>query len=130
MLWRTADERRRPAIEAARVAYFDAARRVWSVDTATAAVAGEIAALIANLPTPPKRAHGFAESRPERLARWRFDGIIAATGLVTRMTIVHNNATDFEAIRNAIGSNLERFSSLGPLKLIRCSAISRVSQQL
>lgn len=120
MLWRAADQGRRLVVEAARVAYLDAARHVWPVDTATAAVAGEIAALIPDPPTPPKRSHRLAESRTERLARWRFDGIIAATALVTGMTLIHNNAGDFEAIRSSIEKDPKRFPQLGPLNLIRC----------
>ena len=123
MLWRTADQDRRPAIEAARVGYFNAARRVWSVDTSTAAIAGEIAALLPDPPTPPKRSHHLAESRTERLARWRFDGIIAATALVTGMTLIHNNPSDFEAIRGTIETDPERFSHVGSLNLIRCGVI-------
>ncbi len=123
MLWRTADQVRRPAIEAARVSYFNAARRVWSVDTATAVIAGEIAALVPDPPTPPKRSHRLAESRTERLARWRFDGIIAATALVTGMPLIHNNPNDFEAIRSSIETDPERFSHVGSLNLVRCSVI-------
>ena len=123
MLWRTADQGRRPAIEAARVAYFDATRLVWPVDTATAVIAGEIAALVPHPPTPPKRSHRLAESRAERLARWRFDGIIAATALVTGMPLIHNNSSDFEAIRSNIETDPERFSHVGSLNLIRCAAI-------
>ena len=123
MLWRTADQERRPTIEAARVAYFNGARRVWSVDTATAVIAGEIAALVPDPPTPPKTSHRFAESRTERLARWRFDGIIAATALVTGMTLIHNNPIDFEAIRSSIEADPERFSHVGSLNLIRCGVM-------
>ena len=124
MLWRAADQGRRPAIEAARVAYLETPRRVWPVDAATAAVAGEIAALIPEPPTPPRRSHRLAESRAERLARWRFDGLVAATALVAAMTLIHNNPGDFEAIRSGIESNPERFPQLGPLNLIRCRAIA------
>lgn len=123
MLWRTADQARRPAIEAAPVAYLNAAWRVWSVDTATAATAGEIAALVPDPPTPPKRSHRIAESRTERLARWRFDGIIAATALVTGMTLIHNNPSDFEVIRSSIETDPERFTHVGSLNLIRCGVI-------
>lgn len=122
MLWRAADHGRRLAIEAARVAYLESPRRVWPVDAATAAVAGEIAALIPEPPTPPIRSHRRAESRAERLARWRFDGMVAATALVSAMTLIHNNPGDFEAIRSGIESNPERFPQLGPLNLIRCGA--------
>jgi predicted nucleic acid-binding protein len=123
MLWRTAKHERRLVIEAARAAYLEAARRVWPVGTTTAALAGEIAALIPEPPTPPRKSHRIAESRTERLARWRFDGIIAATALVTGMTLIHNNAGDFEAIRSGIENNPERFPQVGPLNLIRCKAI-------
>lgn len=122
-LWRTADVARRPAIEAARVAYFNAVRRVWPVDASTAVIAGEIAALVPDPPTPPKRSHRLAESRSERLARWRFDGMIAATALVTGMTLIHNNPRDFETIRSSIETAPERFSHVGSLNLIRCAAI-------
>lgn len=123
MLWRTADSVRQSAIEASRVAYFEVARRVWPLDTATAVIAGEIAALLPEPPTPPKRSHRFAESRTERLARWRSDGMIAATALVTGMTLVHNNAGDFEAIRSGIETSPIRFPQTGPLNLIRCVTI-------
>ena len=123
MLWRAADHGRRMAIERARIAYLAAARQVWSVDAATAALAGEIAALIPDPPTPPKRSHRLAESRTERLVRWRFDGIIAATALVTGMPLIHNNPSDFEAIRGSIESHSERFSHVGSLNLIRCGAM-------
>ena len=122
-LWRGANQVRRPAIEAARVAYLSAARQVWPVDTVTAAIAGEIAALVPDPPTPPKRSHRLAESRTERLARWRFDGIIAATALTTGMTLIHNNPGDFEAIRSSIETDPERFSHVGSLNLLRCGGI-------
>ena len=54
MLWHAADKVRRAAIETARLAYLDAARRVWSVDAAMAVIAGENTALIPEPPTPPK----------------------------------------------------------------------------
>jgi predicted nucleic acid-binding protein len=70
-----------------------------------------------------QRSHRFAESRQERWARWRFDGVIAATALVAKMALIHNNAADFEAIRSAIERAPERFPSLGPLELIRCASL-------
>jgi predicted nucleic acid-binding protein len=123
LLWRAADRGRQGAIESARVAYLNSPRRVWPVDTATAAVAAEIAALIPEPPTPPKRSHRHSESKAERLSRWRFDGIVAATGLVSGMSLIHNNPGDFEAIRSGIENNPSRFPGLGPLNLIRCVAI-------
>ena len=55
MLWRSADQERQAAIEAARVAYLAAGRKVWAVDAPIAALAGEIIAHIPDPPTPPKR---------------------------------------------------------------------------
>ena len=82
MLWRKAPEGTRSRISAARLAYLHQPLTVFALDTATAVVAGEIMALLPEPPTPPRRAHRHAESRQERLARWRFDWIIAATALV------------------------------------------------
>lgn len=120
MLWRAADQKRRAMIETARVAYLESARSVLPIDSATAVVAGEIMALVPEPPTPPKRSHRRVESKSERLARWRFDGIIAATAMVAGMTLIHNNPGDFEAIRGSVENNPERFSQVGPLNLIRC----------
>jgi predicted nucleic acid-binding protein len=114
----------RGRIEAARVAYLSQLGSVLPVDSAVAVVAGEIIALIPEAPTAPRRSHRLAESRQERLARWRFDGIIAATALVAGIPLVHNNASDFEAIRSAIERSPERFPGLGPLELIRCSLLA------
>jgi predicted nucleic acid-binding protein len=124
LLWRRAGEERRERIEAARIAYLSALGPVRLVDGAVAVVAGEIMALLPDPPTPPRRSHRFTESRQERLSRWRFDGIVAATALVARMPIIHNNAGDFEPIRSAIERSPERFPSLGPLELIRCTSLS------
>jgi predicted nucleic acid-binding protein len=124
MLWRRSAQDARRRIEAARVAYLSQLGNVLPVDSAVAVVAGEIIALIPEPPTPPRRSHRLAESRQERLARWRFDGVIAATALVAGIPLVHNNAGDFEAIRSAIELAPERFPGLGPLNLIRCSLLS------
>jgi predicted nucleic acid-binding protein len=97
---------------------------VWPVDGSVAVVAAEILALLPNPPTPSRRSHRLAESRQERLVRWRFDGMIAATALVASMPLVHNNAADFEWIRSAIERSPERFPNLGPLELIRCASLN------
>jgi predicted nucleic acid-binding protein len=123
LLWRRSAPEVRPRIEAARVAYLSELGNVLPVDSAVAVVTGEIIALIPEAPTPPRRSHRLAESRQERLARWRFDVVIAATALVAGMPLVHNNASDFEAIRSAIELSPERFPGLGPLELIRCSLL-------
>jgi len=123
LLWRRAREERRQSIESARIAYLNALGPVWPVDAAVAVVAGEIMALLPDPPTPPRRSHHLAESRQERLARWRFDAMIAATALVARMPLIHNNAADFEAVRSAIELSPARFPNLGPLNLIRCASL-------
>jgi len=62
-------------------------------------------------------------ARQERLVRWRFDAMIAATALVASMTLIHNNPADFESIRSAIEISPERFPGLGPLQLTRCDSL-------
>ncbi len=81
-------------------------------------------ALLPEPPTPPRRSHRLVESRQERLARWRFDAIIAATALVARMALLHNNAGDFESIRGAVEIAPARFPQLGPLALIRVASLA------
>lgn len=109
--------------ERVRSEYLEHAGVVWPIDTAVAATAAEICALLPNPATPPKRSHRQAENRQERLARWRADCTIAATALVLDMLLIHNNAADFEAIRGAIERDPVRFPGLGPLKLIRCDSV-------
>lgn len=124
MLWRAAAPDRRPFIESARLAYLDSPRIVHPVDTAASMVAGELMALVPDPPTPPKRTHRVAESKSERLARWRFDTIIAATAMVNGMTLVHNNPADFETIRSAVENSPQRFPTTGSLNLIRCQTLT------
>jgi predicted nucleic acid-binding protein len=123
LLWQRAPEERRERIEAARIAYLSTLGAVWPLDGAVAIVAGEIMAMLPHPPTPSRRSHRLTESRQERLARWRFDGMIAATALVARMPLIHDNAGDFEPIRSAIELSPQRFPSLGPLELIRCASL-------
>jgi len=123
LLCRRVPANRKESVEAARIAYLSALGRVWPLDEAAATVAGEISALLPDPPTPPRRSHHLAESRSERLSRWRFDGMIAATALVARLPLIHNNAADFEAIRSAIERSPNRFPNLGPLELIRCQLL-------
>jgi predicted nucleic acid-binding protein len=124
MLWRSAHPEARENIELARTAYLSQLGNVLPLDSAVAVVAGEIMALVPEPPTPPRRSHMLAESRQERLSRWRFDGLIAATALVAGTPLIHNNATDFEAIRSAIERSPLRFPGLGPLELIRCTLLT------
>lgn len=113
-------EDRRPQIDASRHAYLRELGKVWPVYTAVAAISAEIMARLPDPPTPPRRAHLLVESRQERLVRWRFDVIIAATALVAALPLVHNNPADFEAIRNLIERSPEEFPGVGPLNLILC----------
>ncbi|MCW5977503.1 MAG: PIN domain-containing protein [Bryobacteraceae bacterium] len=124
LLWRRAEAGKREPIEAARVTYLTNLGRVVPLDGAIAIVAGEIMALLPEPPTPPRRSHRLVESRHERLARWRFDGMIAATALVARLPLIHNNAGDFESIRGAVERAPGRFPNLGPLELIRCMSLA------
>ena len=124
LLWHRATEKRRETIESARIAYLSALGPVWPLDGAVAVVAGEIMSLLPDPPTPPRRLHHFAESRQDRLARWRFDCMIAATALVARTPLIHNNAADFEPVRSAIERSPTRFPRLGPLELIRCTSLA------
>ena len=112
---------RKPVLEAARQAYDTDADRVIAMSLAMAMAAADILCLIPSPPSPPRRAHRLAESRGDRLARWRCDTLIAATALVQGVPLVHNNTHDFEAIRTAIELNPERFPVLGALQLIRCT---------
>ena len=114
---------RQQRIETARSDYLKQLGRVWPLDAAVAIVAGEIMAALPDPPTPPRRAHELAESRRQRLARWRLDAMIAATALVLRMPLIHNNAADFEPIRGVIEISPTRFPRLGPLELIRCGSL-------
>ena len=123
-LWGRSAGQKRRMVEGARLAYLSALGRVWPIDEAVAIVAGEIMAMLPDPPTPPRRSNRCAESRQERLARWRFDGIIAATALVAKMPLIHNNAADFEPVRSAIERSPVRFPGLGPLELIRCASLA------
>jgi predicted nucleic acid-binding protein len=121
MLWQGAPEFQRPAIDALRWTYLDRLARVLAVDRETAVAAGEIMAWAPTPPSPPRRTHRIAESRQDRLARWRFDCIIAATALVAQIPLLHNNAADFELVRAIINAMPDGVFGSTPLRLIDCS---------
>jgi hypothetical protein len=75
-------------------------------------------------PTAPRRAHRFTETRQERLVRWRFEAMIAATALLANMPLIHNNPSDFETIRSALERSPARYTGLGPLELIWCASLA------
>jgi len=109
---------RREFIATTRRLYLDAIGVVHAVDGAVALLAGELSALLRQPPSPPKRAHHLAESRQDRLVRWRSDILIAATALVANLPLVHHNPLDFETIRMVIETTPGRFPGLGPLNLV------------
>ena len=124
LLAQRAGKSRALEVEQARITYLSGLGRVWPIDAPIGVVAGEIMALLPSPPTPPRRAHRLVESRQDRLVRWRFDAIIAATALVAGMSLIHNNAADYESIRGAIERTPDRFPRLGPLQLIRCESLA------
>lgn len=124
LLAQRAHNARAAEIEAARMTYLAGLDPVWPLDATVGVVAGEIMALLPSPPTPPRRAHRLVESKQDRLVRWRFHGIIAATALVAETPLIHNHAADFEAIRSAIKRTPARFPGLGPLALLRRDSVA------
>ena len=58
-----------------------------------------------------------------RVSYLTWAGLAAGCGRGGRMSLIHNNAADFEAIRGAIEVSPQRFPGLGPLGLIRCTSL-------
>lgn len=123
-LWHRAATEKRDAVNHARLAYFKQLGRVWPLDAAASLVSAEIMILLPDPPSSPRRSHQLVESRSERLARWRFDCMIAATALVLKMPLIHNNESDFESIRRVVEQTPNRFPGLGQLSLISCSSLA------
>jgi predicted nucleic acid-binding protein len=120
---RKAPPERHEALYQRRHSYVGDPNRVLPIDVAVAAAAAEFLAMVPDPPTPPKRSHRGAESRADRLARWRFDVLVAATALINRMPLIHNNPEDFESLRSALEIRPDRLGGLGPLDLFRCIRI-------
>lgn len=123
LLWHRASATARAEVDAARVAYLGMPLVVLPVDHGIAVVSGEIMALCPDPPTPPRRSHGSVETRRDRLARWRFDTMVAATALAHGLQLLQNNDRDFEVIREAIEAHAERFPAMGPLRLVPCATL-------
>ncbi|MEK7755431.1 MAG: PIN domain-containing protein [Acidobacteriota bacterium] len=113
---------RRAVIETARSEYLRALEtettRVLPFTTAGSLIAAQLVALSPTPPSPPRGSHQLAESRPERLHRWRLDILIAATALATGLPLIHTNPEDFEHLRCMIERFPRRFPGTGPLQLI------------
>jgi len=95
-----------------------AGTNVLAFTTRAAVASAQLMALLPTAPSPPQPSHRMAESRPDRLSRWRFDIMIAATALVNGLPLIHNNPQDFEPLRGLIERLPERFPGVGPLNLI------------
>ncbi len=91
---------------------------VLPFDTDCAQLSAELMALHPSPPSPPRRRHRAQESRQDRLSRWRFDVMIAATALEHNLPLIHNSPQDFEPLRAVIERLPERFPGVGPLNLI------------
>lgn len=107
-------------IRSLRDAYDQTPARILPVQHAVARAAAELMCLVPVPPSPPVSAHRRTESRASRVARWRFDVLIAATSLVQGLPLVHNNARDFEALRDASVNHPDRFPGLDSMALLRC----------
>ncbi len=123
LLWQRAEPEKRIRIDISRVAYLDALTAVLPIDTAVAVIAAEITTRIIDPPSPPRKSHQLSESRQDRLVRWRFDAMIAATAFVASMPLVHNNARDFEPIRDALADAPPGRPRLGSLRLVDCRSL-------
>ncbi len=97
--------------------------RVLPVHHGVAWAAAELICLVPSPPSPSVSAHRRTESKASRIARWRFDVLIAATSLVQGFPLVHNNPRDFEQLAETIATNAERFPGLGPMTVLRCTKL-------
>jgi len=113
---------RRSEIERQMMAYVQSVRvspsRVLDLTGAIGFLSAQLMSMLPAPPSPPAHSHRLTESRQDRLSRWRFDIMIAATALVHDMPLIHNNPQDFEPMRALIETVPERFPGVGPLNLI------------
>lgn len=92
--------------------------RVLDLTGTIGLLSAQLMSMLPAPPSPPAHRHARTESRQDRLSRWRFDIMIAATALVHDMPLIHNNPQDFEPLRGLIEMVPERFPGVGPLNLI------------
>jgi len=92
--------------------------RVLDLTVTVGLLSAQLMSMLPTPPTPPAHSHRLTESRQDRLSRWRYDIMIAATALVHVMPIIHNNPQDFEPMLALIETVPERFPGVGPLNLI------------
>lgn len=114
---RRATPDRVPVIRAAQRAWLERPRVVLPFTEECALVAGEILAALPDPPTEPRRSHKLAETRADRLSRWRMDCLIASTALVHGFPLAHNNAADFEPIRSHAEIEAPKYLIFGTLDL-------------
>ncbi|MCC6540069.1 MAG: hypothetical protein IT162_21150 [Bryobacterales bacterium] len=119
------DDLHRARLSTWRGTYVGDPARVFPVDVAVSAIAAELLLMVPHPPAPPRKTYAAAESRADRLARWRFDTVIAATAIVYKLPLIHNNPIDFETLRMAIEVQPEKLGYLGPLNLVRCTRLSK-----
>jgi len=83
--------------------------RVLPLTPREAAWAAQLLVLVPFAPTAPHRLGHAAESRPDRLARWRSQLLVAATALGYGLPLVHCNLRDFAPLAALAARFPERF---------------------
>ena len=128
LLLERAAPHRRTDIEAARDRYLErlasCAVTVVPFNARTAMLAAQLTVLVPFAPHPPYRAAGLVESRPDRLARWRAQVQIAATALGCGMRLIHDNARDYESIRDLVKEFPARFPGVGAPEFLRARSLA------
>lgn len=122
LLAERAEPERLAAIEAARGSYLErlasGAAAVVLAGAAEALVAAQLAVLVPFSPNPPQRKGFLAESRQDRLARWRFEIAIAASALGAGMPLVHDSPADYAPVAGLVERFPERFPGIAPPRFI------------
>ncbi|HWQ54211.1 MAG TPA: hypothetical protein VN442_11040 [Bryobacteraceae bacterium] len=117
LLLERAEPSRAPMIAAARDRYLEqlasGAAMVLPAGATEALVAAQLAVLVPFSPSPPYRVGSQAESRQDRLARWRSQMAIAAAALARGIPLVHDNPGDFDHLAALVENFPERFPGIG-----------------